>query len=205
MKKDSVQISMKGIVDQEKETLFLSVFSDDFYNIIKDVNINAENNKTVCFTGNRPVSLPWGFNNNCKLYYEFINRTSELLKTLIKIGYNKFISGMALGFDIIMAEVVLKLKLKYNIFLECVLPCYNQTKGWKNDDVLKYKNIIALADKVVYSSSTEYFNGCYQIRNKYMVDNSDLVLGCQMKLSKGTKSTLDYAKKKNKNIIVLKK
>ena len=38
---------------------------------------------------------------------------------------------MALGVDMICAEIVLSLKKKYkNVVLECAIPCLNQEKQW---------------------------------------------------------------------------
>ena len=71
-----------------------------------------------------------------------------------------------MGFDITAAEVVLELKNDFDIILECAIPCLNQTSGWKEDYKKRYQNVINNADLVTYTSNYNYFDGCYQIRNK---------------------------------------
>lgn len=158
---------------------------------------------TCCFTGHRPNSLPWGNKESSKGGKLFKKNLQKVVITAIDKGYLFFISGMAMGIDIIAAELVLKLKKKHpNIKLECALPCLNQTRLWKDEKYLKrYKKIIDKADSVTYVSNTNYFNGCMQKRNKYMVDESSLLLAFFNGQGGGTKSTIDYAKSKNLEII----
>ena len=45
------------------------------------------------------------------------NRVEDEIEKAITRGYNHFISGMAIGFDIMCAEIVLEFKKKYkNIY-----------------------------------------------------------------------------------------
>ena len=110
-----------------------------------------------------------------------------------------------MGFDLLVAEILIELKKKYaNIYIEGAKPCINQTNGWGRDYVIRYNLVLNNIDKTTLTSNFSYYNGCYQIRNKYMVDSSDLVVGCQLNKSAGTESTINYAIKKNKNIILIK-
>jgi len=88
--------------------------------------------KTCCFTGHRPKALPWGYDENdmrCVSFKSNIRFTVENL--IVENGYEKFISGMAMGADIICAEVVLSLKNIYpHIKLECAVPNYAFTESW---------------------------------------------------------------------------
>ena len=202
MVNNSLQMKMENIGLIEKEIL-LSIFYDDSYKILND-NITKCYNGVVCFTGNRPSSLPWQYNEDCEVCKEFKLRLEILIKYLIGYGYNKFITGMAMGFDLIAAEIVLKLKQSgENVELECALPCLNQTDNWKSDYIKRYKSVLDCADKITLTSSYNYFNGCYSVRNQYMVNNADIVLGCQLKPSSGTKATISFAKKNNKLILVI--
>ena len=56
---------------------------------------------------------------------------------------------------------------------------------------------------MTYVSDTEYFNGCMQKRNQYMVDTSSVLIAVYDGVSGGTKNTVEYAKKKDKKIIVI--
>jgi len=136
-----------------------------------------------------------------KEYIEFENKLIENVLTLIKNGCTVFYSGMAMGFDIIAAETVLLLKKQSNlpIKLICVLPFKNQKCTFSDFWCKKHDFILNNCDEkiVLYE---DYFKGCYQRRNKYMVDNSDCVLTWFDGKSGGTKNTIDYANKKGRFI-----
>lgn len=198
------QIVMNEVVNNQDEVISISIFDVNFYKSLEDLNIKYKENGVVCFTGNRPTSLPWKYNEDCELCKEFKHRLKDVLLKCISFGYRRFITGMAMGFDIICAELILELKIEGNdIDLECAVPCLNQTRGWKNDYQIRYQNILDKANNVLFTSNYAYFDGCYMIRNRYMVDSADLVLGCQLKQSSGTKMTIQYAEKINKQLIVL--
>ena len=197
------QIGMEGI-SEENELLAFSIFDNGFDELLKSDFILPIKNGTVCLTGNRPASLPWKYNEDCEFCLLFKERLKKFFVKLVELGYSKFISGLAMGFDIIATEILIKLKSEgYDIFIEGAVPCLNQTRGWKNDYIKRYQNVLDSLDKVTFTSNYAFFEGCYQIRNRYMVDNSDLIVGCQIKKSAGTKSTLEYAQKLKKNIIIL--
>ena len=161
---------------------------------------------TVCFTGLRPQSLEWKFNENCEFCLAYKQKLKATIEMLIKNGYLNFISGMALGVDMYATEIVLKFKEKYkNIKLSCFIPCLNQDLKWGGEYKKTYKQILEKADHVLYVNEKNYFQGCYQIRNKKMVDNADLVVAGFSKSNqgRGTKSTVDYALKKNKPVLVV--
>ena len=88
--------------------------------------------KTVCFTGHRPQSIPYLWDENSP---ESVSLKSKIRNSIIELIENKgvthFISGMAIGVDMICAEVILDLKSKYPyITLECALPCETQANRW---------------------------------------------------------------------------
>ncbi len=163
---------------------------------------SAENLK-CCFTGYRPSKFPFSiYNAESTEYKKFENSLIEEILSLCHNGCRTFYTGMAMGFDIIAAEIVLLVKNAYNTPLElvCVLPFKNQSENfypfWKN----KYDNIIKQCDSVVCIES-EYKKGCYQQRNKFMVENSDYVLTWYDGKSGGTRNTIDYATKIGRYII----
>ena len=90
---------------------------------------------TCCFTGHRPQKLPWGFNENsidCIAMKEIAK--IEIQNAIFNYGITHFISGMAIGFDMIAAELVLELKKDYPfITLECAIPCKEQDKLWRQE------------------------------------------------------------------------
>ncbi|MBQ3234936.1 MAG: DUF1273 family protein [Clostridia bacterium] len=145
---------------------------------------------TCCFTGHRVLKRD--FNEQ---------RLSEIIDKLIENGYKTFLVGMAIGFDLKAFEVLLTKRSKNIDIIACV-PCKEQDKFFNLKQKEQYKNAIDNADKVVCLSE-EYYDGCMQKRNAYMVDNSSIVVAYMYANIGGTKNAVNYAKKKGKNIIYL--
>jgi len=153
---------------------------------------------TCCFTGHRPQSLPWKYNEYGSQFDAFKHELEYKIINSINKGYTHFISGMAMGLDLIAAEIILSLKNKYQfITLECAIPCKNQTFKWSPSYKQRYNNILEKADKVIMITDTYYTSGCMEKRNKYMVDNSNKIIALYLNTPGGTKQTLDYAKNQN--------
>ncbi len=107
---------------------------------------------------------------------------------------------MALGVDMDFAEIVLKLRNKYPIKLECAIPCPDQTLKWNDKDKLRYDGILKRADSVNLISE-RYTPECMLKRNRYMVDKSELVIAVfNGAKTGGTWCTIEYAKSRNKTI-----
>lgn len=204
-----MEVKVLNFIDDEvhNDLKYVSEVSQDDLNVwlskLTDGNVHP---LSVCFTGLRSQSLEWKFNEECDMCVEYKNKLKETIECLISYGFYNFISGMALGVDMYATEIVLTLRKKYkNIKLTCYVPCLNQDVKWAGEYKKKYKEFLQKADNVVYVSEKNYFQGCYQIRNKKMVDNADLVVAGFSKNNqgKGTKSTVDYARKMKKPVLVV--
>ena len=86
------------------------------------------------------------------------------------------------------------------ITLECVIPFPGQADSWEKADQKRKYNILTAADKAVITSE-QYNRGCFFTRNRYMVDNADVVVCAFNGKSGGTAYTVDYALKQNKIVI----
>ena len=131
------------------------------------------------------------------------NLLDRVLLNLIKNGCGRFLCGMARGFDMTAAESVIALKKEYpHIELVACIPCEDQSSVMSARDRERYFRILSLcSEKIVLTD--RYFNGCMQARDRFMVDNSDLLL-CYLRRSYGgTYYTVGYAKKCDKKIIEL--
>jgi len=163
--------------------------------------------KTCCFTGHRPKALPWGNEESdlrCAAFKSRMRFTVENL--IVEKGYKKFISGMAMGADMICAEIVLMLKNIYPyIKLECAVPNYAFTESWAVEDVRRYSSILTRADNIKFvSGSRIYSKRDLMLRNIYMVDSSELVIAVYIDgESGGTKNTINYAEYRKKEVIVI--
>lgn len=155
------------------------------------------------FSGYRPSKLPFGFdekNNHCIRLKSMLK--SEILN-LIEKGYNTFRSGMALGIDLWAAEVVLEFKNDFpDINLCSVIPCMGQEKSWSYELKKRYNNILIQADDVLYMNQ-HYTKDCMRKRNEYLVKKSQLIFAVFDGKKGGTYQTISFAKKLNKEIIIL--
>ncbi|MEY8313525.1 SLOG family protein, partial [Oscillospiraceae bacterium 42-9] len=109
-------------------------------------------------------------------------------------GIIRYCAGGALGFDTLAAETVLRLRETYSeLRLILVLPCKDQTRGWKAKDVDKYEKIRQRADETVYTSEI-YATGCMHKRNRHLVDCSSVCVCYQTQFRGGTAYTVNYAR-----------
>jgi uncharacterized phage-like protein YoqJ len=149
--------------------------------------------RTCCFTGHRRIPSD--------KIGEIKTKLKHTLTEMIESGYLYFGVGGALGFDTLAALTILELKKDYpRIRLILVLPCVNQTKGWKEKDVDVYEFIKSQCDKYVYVSK-EYTSNCMLKRNRHLVDNSSLCICYLTENTGGTAYTVRYAKQKGLRII----
>ena len=163
-----------------------------------------DSNNTACFTGHRSQKLPWRFNEEderCSIMKTTLR--AEIEKAIQK-GYKTFLCGMALGFDMICAETVLDLKRKYTyIKIIGALPCRTQDIKWIPKDRERYKNLLQQLDDIRCIYDTYIGPECMLERNRYMVDNSSLMIALFNGLSGGTKSTIDYARKQGLEVVII--
>ena len=147
------------------------------------------------FTGYRPQKMPFGFNELDPRCLEFKNRLRDTIEMLIWEGYTHFLSGGALGMDMYAAETVLELRQKYPwIGLEMVIPYDSQADRWEEVYQSRYSILLEAAD-IITCTGHEYTKGALFRRNRYLVDNADLLLAAYDGQPGGTQMTCDYAKK----------
>ena len=164
--------------------------------------MNVEN--TLCFSGHRPDKLG-GYDLTSAKNDRIMDKLNETIREAYTNGYRHFISGMALGVDMMGAIEVLTLRDDegLDITLECAIPCAEQYKNWTDGYKELWHNIVEKADKVTYVSNKPYNYVCMQNRNIYMVDNSSLVVAVYDGSAGGTLNCLKYANSKQKDIIII--
>lgn len=95
-------------------------------------------------------------------------QTKNIVTLLVSKGFKYFGTGGALGFDTIAAQAVLSVKeIHPEVKLILVLPCENQTKYWKQQDIDVYNDIRLRADKVKVLA-VHYYNGCMQNKSVFI-------------------------------------
>ena len=145
-------------------------------------------NKSCCFTGHRKI--------DSDEYTMIVEKLELKIIELIENGIIYFRCGGALGFDTLVAKLIINLKIKYPyIKLVLILPCIEQTKWWKEEDKEIYKYIIDNSDEVLYTSKN-YFRGCMFKRNRMLVDESRFCICYLTKIMVELFYTVNYAKKK---------
>lgn len=156
--------------------------------------------KTCCFTGHRPKLFSWGDDEASEEFEEFSARLSEAIDQAIESGATKFICGNALGVDTWAAQDILRRKWKgEDLTLEIAVPFEGH-----NDRIQKIRDIQEAADEVNIISRDKPVAEAYSIRNNYMVDSSDIVIGVYEddEIGKGgTGRTVAYAQKNGKELI----
>lgn len=152
---------------------------------------------SIAVTGHRPERL--GYSElDSKISKEWRNLIENLKIILLKAGVTDAYCGMANGCDIAYGLAIYELKYKegYSIKLHCVLPCknYNSENYW-------YKILKDAADEWV-ELSDEFYKGCDNVRDQYMIDHSDkLVAIWDDNKSGGVWSTIKKAQRKGIEVI----
>ena len=120
------------------------------------------------------------------------------------MGIRNYYCGMAIGFDMLAAEVVLSLKSELpQLKLIAVIPFKGQSVRWNYKEQAKYNAILAQCDDSILLSKT-YYNGCLLRRNDYMLAHScGLVAFFDGKPKGGTFYTCRKAKASGMDIINL--
>ncbi|MBD5160973.1 MAG: DUF1273 domain-containing protein [Oscillibacter sp.] len=161
-------------------------------------------NKCCAFTGHRPHKLPWKDNEDDPRCIALKKILTEQITALAEAGITDYFSGMADGTDHCCARIVLTLREKNPALkLHCLLPHEGQENKWSDSARKRYHSILKQADFVEYVSR-DYYDGCMIARNHCLVDSAGLLLAVYSGARRsGTGSTVNYARKLGRNIIVI--
>lgn len=118
----------------------------------------------------------------------------------INEGFNTFLCGMALGFDSLCFSILEEFREEYDIEIIACVPCLGQEDKFTTSQKREYKRMLKMANEVIVFAEN-YFRGCMQIRNRYLVDNSERLICYLTTSSGGTFYTVEYALKKGKEVI----
>lgn len=161
--------------------------------------------KSCAFSGHRPNSLPWGYNENDINCLKLKQILSCQIKQLVQTGYTSFLSGLAVGSDTWTAQAVLALREENpQLKLHCILPCKNHADKWPAAAQERYRAILAQADSIVYTSRT-YHKDCMLERNRFMVEIASLLLSVydERRQRSGTGAAIRHAQKLGRKVIII--
>ena len=157
---------------------------------------------TVCLTGHRPKSLPWGYNENLQSCLKFKSDLKQVFIGAINYGLTTFLTGMAEGFDMIATEILLELRKTYQIKIIAVIPCLDQEIKWKPEQQARYRKIVEQCDDQIILAE-QYTPTCMNDRNKYMVERSSVCIACWNGKPSGTGNTIRFAKESGLKIKII--
>ena len=156
-----------------------------------------------CFTGHRPMKLPWGMNESDPRCVAVKLEIAARLEGIYDLGYRHFICGMAIGCDMYFAEAVIALRENHpDVKLEAAIPCGTQPDKWNEAQRRRYNRLIDSADIVTVLQYT-YTSDCMMRRNQYMVDRSSLLLACYDGKTGGTMKTILYAQRSGLKTVIV--
>lgn len=129
-------------------------------------------------------------------------RLEDALRSLIAEGADTFYCGMALGFDILCCEILLKLRQEHPVRIVACVPCADQASVYGIRSRERYMRDLAACDERIVLHE-RYEKGCMFERNRLMVDCCDVLLAYLESERGGTFYTVNYAKKRGKRIVFL--
>lgn len=148
--------------------------------------------KTCCVTGHRAIPKE-------KLAYVEAELEAAVTAAADE-GYVRFISGFAEGVDLLFAAAVVRLKERGRpVALEAAIP-YAARLKYKDPT---FQKLLTACDDVTVICE-RYSTKSFFIRNRYMVDESALVIAIHDgRESGGTYSTMQYARTHEKEVRVI--
>jgi uncharacterized phage-like protein YoqJ len=167
------------------------------------------NTAVACaFTGRRPSALPWRFNDAHPLCLGFLPVLQQSILRAYREGYRVFLSGMALGIDLLACDAIIELRgalLCPDASLIGVVPGLGQSDHWPEAEQERYRHTLARCDGIVtLAASGRITPGQYIARNRYLVDHSSRLIAVWDDVpSGGTYHTIQYARAKGHFIDIL--
>ena len=130
--------------------------------------------QAVAFTGNRNLTSADGVS-GLALEERVRQQLYALLEEQYHNGARQFLSGMALGWDMLAAEEVLRLQEVHpDVELIAVIPFEGQEAMFTHSEQVRYHNLCKRATHSITIAST-YSNQAYHDRNDYLIENSSMM------------------------------
>lgn len=160
-------------------------------------------NTTCCFTGHRMEKLPWRDNESAAACLALKGRIAAAVEAVYASGMTHYICGMATGCDMYFCDAVIELRQAHGeITLEAAVPYDGQAERWPAALKKRYDRLLSQCDYITVVSDC-YTPDCMMKRNRYMVDNSSVLIAAYNGSRGGTMNTLLYAMRQGVEIIEL--
>ena len=144
--------------------------------------------KTCCFTGHRNIPA--------QEEKALRGKLREQALALLEKGFDTFLVGGAVGFDMLAAEVLLDLREKEGKALRLVsrLPYPEWRETWSAENRNREERILRGSDEVSFSGKMDR-RRAYLERDRRMVDESSFCVAWCTRKAGGTAYTIRYAMK----------
>lgn len=146
-------------------------------------------------TGHRPDKLGgWGSFSHDRLTQFAEHHIQELT---VKNSVDCWFIGMALGWDMACAQACANLGIPYF----ATIPMIDQPKMWRSADTEKWTELCRKSRRTIIVSEPGYDSFKMMVRNRYMVNRSQMGLALWDGSSGGTGNCVAYAKSCGKEVI----
>ena len=150
----------------------------------------------IAGTGHRPSKIG-GFSIPNPTY-NYICKETE--KILLQEKPDKVITGMALGFDTILANTCIKIGIPFI----AAIPFKGQENYWPTEARDLYYKLLSKAEAIEVVCPGGFASWKMQVRNQWLVNRCDLLVACfNNDTYGGTYNCIKYAKEHNKKIIFI--
>lgn len=129
-----------------------------------------------------------------------INVLYDALEERILAGCDRFLCGMARGFDLLALSCLMDLRKRYPLTLVACIPYGGQEYAVRGAERELYRSLRAACDEEIVLCPG-YRSGCLPARDRYMADRADVVLAWCVRETGGTAYTVSYAKKKGVDVV----
>lgn len=154
-------------------------------------------------TGHRPNKL----GNEYRLVGPYSDHIRKEMQTLIDIYLKSIpkdelilISGMALGVDMLWAQIAIANGLNW----VAAIPCLGQTAKWPVESHNLYLQLLSSPlCKPYYTHRAPYNAWCMQYRNEWMVDNCEKLVAIWDGSKGDTLNCIKYAREKQREILYI--
>lgn len=133
----------------------------------------------ACFTGHRPKSFPFGYNESGSQFDRVIQAIDKCIEIAYNNGVRTFISGLALGVDTWAIERVAHFRVSHpDVVIVGAIPCTGQDSRWIPESRDRYQILLQICDAYGYVTTGTFDQdpGCMTKRNVAMLDASDLLI-----------------------------
>ena len=157
---------------------------------------------TCAFSGHRPEKLPWGNDEKDPRCMALKVQMEKALRALCQAGVRRYLCGMARGTDQYFLDILCRLREEYPIKIMAAIPCPTQSDRWPETERRSYYEALRRCDETKLLED-HYTKGCMLRRNRYMVEQAQILMTVFDGSPGGTAATVAYAKARGLKLIAL--